>query len=42
MGGKAAMVLDKLYQGFLSKLVVVDIAPVSYPANFENQPDLAV
>ena len=36
MGGKAAMVLDKLHQGFLSKLVVVDIAPVAYPANFEN------
>ena len=30
MGGKAAMVLDKLYQGFISKLVVVDIAPVTY------------
>ena len=36
MGGKAGMVLDKLYQGFLSKLVVVDIAPVTYPPNFEN------
>ena len=36
MGGKVAMVLDKLHQGFLSKLVVVDIAPVTYPPNFEN------
>jgi esterase len=36
MGGKTAMVLDKLYQGFISKLVVVDIAPVTYPPNFEN------
>ena len=36
MGGKAAMVLDKLNRGFLSKLVVVDIAPVAYPAHFEN------
>ena len=36
MGGKTAMVLDKLYQGFISKLVIVDIAPVTYPANFEN------
>ena len=36
MGGKAAMVLDKLYQGFISKLVVVDIAPVTYAPNFEN------
>ena len=36
MGGKVAMVLDKLYRGLLSKLVVVDIAPVAYPANFEN------
>ena len=30
MGGKAAMVLDKLHRGLLSKLVIVDIAPVSY------------
>ena len=36
MGGKAGMVLDKLYPGFLSKLIVVDIAPVTYPPNFEN------
>ena len=36
MGGKAAMVLDKIYQGLLSKLVVVDIAPVTYPPNFKN------
>ena len=36
MGGKVAMVLDKLHQGLLSKLVVVDIAPVAYAANFEN------
>ena len=36
MGGKAAMVLDKLYQGFISKLVIVDIAPVTYAPNFEN------
>ena len=36
MGGKTAMVLDKLYQGFISKLVVVDIAPVNYQPNFEN------
>ena len=36
MGGKSAMVLDKLHQGLLSKLVVVDIAPVTYPPNFEN------
>ena len=36
MGGKVAMVLDKLYRGLLSKLVVVDIAPVAYAANFEN------
>ena len=36
MGGKAGMVLDKLYPGFLSKLVVVDIAPVTYPPNFKN------
>ena len=36
MGGKAAMVLDKLYQGFISKLVIVDIAPVRYTTNFEN------
>ena len=36
MGGKAAMVFDKLYQRFLSKLVVVDIAPVTYPPTFQN------
>ncbi len=36
MGGKTAMVLDKLYQGFLSKLIIVDIAPVAYPPNFKN------
>ena len=36
MGGKVAMVLDKLHRGLLSKLVVVDIAPVAYVANFEN------
>ena len=36
MGGKVAMVLDKLHRGLLSKLVVVDIAPVAYAANFEN------
>jgi len=36
MGGKAAMVLDKLHQGFLSKLVVVDIAPVTYSPIFKN------
>ena len=36
MGGKTAMVLDKLYQGFISKLVIVDIAPVVYTTNFEN------
>ena len=36
MGGKAAMVLDKLNQGLVSKLVVVDIAPVTYPLNFKN------
>jgi esterase len=36
MGGKTAMVFDKLYQGSISKLVVVDIAPVTYPPNFEN------
>ena len=36
MGGKTAMVLDKLYQGFIAKLVVVDIAPVNYPPNFES------
>ena len=36
MGGKTAMVLDKLYQGFISKLVIVDIAPVTYAPNFEN------
>ena len=36
MGGKVAMVLDKLHQGLLSKLIVVDIAPVAYAANFEN------
>ena len=36
MGGKSAMVLDKLHQGLLSKLVIVDIAPVTYPPNFEN------
>ena len=36
MGGKTAMVLDKLYQGFISKLVIVDIAPVRYTTNFEN------
>ena len=36
MGGKTAMVLDKLYQGFISKLVIVDIAPIRYTTNFEN------
>ena len=36
MGGKVAMVLDKLHRGLLSKLVVVDIAPVAYATNFEN------
>ena len=36
MGGKVAMVLDKLHQGLLSKLIVVDIAPVAYAANFKN------
>ena len=36
MGGKTAMVIDKTYQGFISKLVVIDIAPVSYPPNFES------
>jgi esterase len=36
MGGKAAMVLDKLHQGLVSKLVLVDIAPVTYSRNFEN------
>ena len=36
MGGKSAMVLDKLHQGLVSKLVVVDIAPVTYSPNFEN------
>ena len=36
MGGKTAMVLDKLYQGFISKLIIVDIAPVKYTTNFEN------
>ena len=36
MGGKTAMVLDKLYQRFISKLVIVDIAPVTYAPNFEN------
>ena len=36
MGGKVAMVLDKIHRGLLSKLVVVDIAPVAYAANFEN------
>ena len=36
MGGKSAMVLDKLHQGLVSKLVVVDIAPVTYSSNFEN------
>jgi pimeloyl-ACP methyl ester carboxylesterase len=36
MGGKAAMVLDKVYQGYVLKLVVVDIAPVNYPPSFEN------
>ena len=36
MGGKVAMVLDKLHRGLLSKLVVVDIAPVAYAANFES------
>ena len=36
MGGKSAMVLDKLHQGLVSKLVVVDIAPVTYPPTFEN------
>ena len=30
MGGKSAMVLDKLHQGLLSKLVVVDIACLLY------------
>ena len=36
MGGKTAMVLDKLHQGVISKLVIVDIAPVTYTPNFEN------
>ena len=36
MGGKTAMVLDKLYQGFLAKIVIVDIAPVAYPPHFKN------
>ena len=36
MGGKSAMVLDKLHQGLVSKLVVVDIAPVTYSRDFEN------
>tara|TARA_B100000700_G_C14990032_1_gene830816 strand:+ start:722 stop:1498 length:777 start_codon:yes stop_codon:yes gene_type:complete len=36
MGGKAAMVFDKVYQGHVSKLIVVDIAPITYPPSFEN------
>ena len=36
MGGKSAMALDKLYQGLVSKLIVVDIAPVTYPPNFKH------
>ena len=36
MGGKAAMVLDKVYQGYVLKLIVVDIAPITYPPSFEN------
>lgn len=36
MGGKAAMVFDKVYQGHVSKLIVVDIAPITYPPIFEN------
>jgi esterase len=36
MGGKSAMVLDKLHQGLVSKLVVIDIAPVTYSPNFKN------
>ena len=35
MGGKAAMLFDLLYPNLLSKLIIVDIAPVKYFSDFE-------
>ncbi len=35
MGGKAAMLFDLLYPNLLSKLIIVDIAPVKYFSAFE-------
>ena len=36
MGGKAAMLFDLLYPNFLSKLIIVDIAPVRYFSVFNR------
>ena len=36
MGGKAAMLFDLLYPNLLTKLIIVDIAPVKYFSAFEH------
>lgn len=36
MGGKTAMVMSLLYPENINKLIVIDIAPVSYPTNHEE------